>query len=153
MKMNPCYAPKTRHNMNRQRRTICLRRGAAAVEFALCVPILFTFVFGIIEISRMAQIQHTVREAALEGARAGVAIDAVTADVMNKVTSITGAVGIVSPTITVTPNPITYTSPTVSVTVSADSAKNGWLMKLFTVGQPITGSITMTREVQAVSVP
>jgi Flp pilus assembly protein TadG len=151
--MNLCYAPKTRHNMNRQRRATCLRRGATAVEFALCAPILFTFVFGIIEISRMAQIQHTVREAALEGARAGVALDAVTADVTNKATSITGAVGIVNPTITVIPNPITYTSPTVSVTVSADSAQNGWLLRLFTAGRPITGSITMTREVQAVSVP
>jgi Flp pilus assembly protein TadG len=139
--------------MNCQRRTTCLRRGATAVEFALCVPILLTFVFGIIEFSRMAQIQHTVREAALEGARAGVALDASTTDVVNQATKITSAMGIVNPTITLTPNPITYTSPTVSVTVSANPAQNCWLLRFFAAAQPITGTITMTREVQAVSVP
>lgn len=139
--------------MNRQRWTNRFRRGAAAVEFALCAPVLFAFIFGIIELSRMVQIQHTVREAALEGARAGVALDAVTSDVVNQATNITSAVGVVNPTITVTPNPITYTSPTVSVTVSTTPGQNGWLLWFFTAGQPITGSLTMTREVQAISVP
>ena len=151
--MNPFYASNTLHNLNCQRRTICLRRGATAIEFALCVPILITFVFGIIEFSRMAQVQHTVREAALEGARAGVALDAVTADVVNQATKITSASRIVNPTITVSPSPIAYTSPTISVTVSANSGQNCWLLRFFTASQPITGTITMTREVQAVSVP
>ena len=59
--------------------------------------VVFAVLFGIIEYSRMLQIQHTVRQAALEGARAGIALDAQTSDVQTAVTSITGIIGIVSP--------------------------------------------------------
>lgn len=44
-------------------------RGAAAVEFALCLPILLLLVFGIIDFGRMLNAQLTLTEAAREGAR------------------------------------------------------------------------------------
>lgn len=44
-------------------------RGAAAVEFALVVPILLVLVLGIIEFGRAYQVQTTVSAAAREGAR------------------------------------------------------------------------------------
>ncbi len=94
-----------------------------------------------------------MREAALEAARAGAALDAQPSDPTAKAAIITHALGVVNPTITVTPNPITYTSPTISVTVSADPAQNSWLLRYFTAGRPISGTITMDREVMAVSNP
>lgn len=45
-------------------------RGAAAVEFALLLPILLLIVFGIIDFGRMLNAQITLTEAAREGARA-----------------------------------------------------------------------------------
>lgn len=45
-------------------------RGAAAVEFALVVPVLLFVVFGIIDFGRMLNAQLQVSEAAREGARA-----------------------------------------------------------------------------------
>ncbi|MGH3738570.1 MAG: TadE family protein [Micromonosporaceae bacterium] len=45
-------------------------RGAAAVEFALLLPILLIIVFGIIDFGRMLNAQVTLTEAAREGARA-----------------------------------------------------------------------------------
>ena len=45
-------------------------RGAAAVEFALVVPVLLIVVFGIIDFGRMLNAQLQVTEAAREGARA-----------------------------------------------------------------------------------
>jgi Flp pilus assembly protein TadG len=45
-------------------------RGAAAVEFALVVPVLLIVVFGIIDFGRMLNAQLQVSEAAREGARA-----------------------------------------------------------------------------------
>ena len=138
--------------MRRQSRSSKNRRGSSVVEFALCAPVLFAVLFGIIEFSRMLQIQHTVRQAALEGARAGIALDASTSDVQTAATTITGIIGIVSPTITINPNPLAWSSQTISVTVSADPSKNGWLLWFFTAGKPVTATITMDREIQAVSV-
>jgi Flp pilus assembly protein TadG len=128
-----------------------VRRGAAIVEMAFCVPVFFTVVLGIVEFSRALQLQHTVRQAALEGARAGLTLDGTAATATSAATAVTAAVGIVNPTVTVTPNPIAYTSPTVTVTVSADPSKNGWLLYYFAAGKPISGTITMNREIQAIS--
>jgi Flp pilus assembly protein TadG len=47
-----------------------LDRGAAAVEFALVVPVLLLVVFAIIDFGRMLNAQLQVSEAAREGARA-----------------------------------------------------------------------------------
>jgi Flp pilus assembly protein TadG len=44
-------------------------RGAAAVEFALLLPLLLLIVFGIIDVGRALNAQITLAEAAREGAR------------------------------------------------------------------------------------
>src|SRR5215470_20320242 len=45
-------------------------RGAAAVEFALVLPLLLILIFGIIDFGRMLNAKITLTEAAREGARA-----------------------------------------------------------------------------------
>ncbi|HVW37129.1 MAG TPA: TadE/TadG family type IV pilus assembly protein [Pirellulales bacterium] len=45
------------------------RRGAAAVEAAVCFPLLLTFLLGVWEVGRMAQVQEVLSNAAHEGAR------------------------------------------------------------------------------------
>jgi len=45
-------------------------RGAAAVEFALVLPMLLLIIFGLIDFGRMLNAQITLTEAAREGARA-----------------------------------------------------------------------------------
>ena len=100
----------------------------------------------------MLHIQHTVRQAVLEGALAGLALDASTSDATTAATNVTSMIGIVSPTVTINPNPLAWSSQTIQVTVSADPGKNGWLLWFFTAGNLITATITMDREVQAVSV-
>ncbi len=129
------------------------RRGASVVEFAICFPVLLTFLFGIIEFARVLQIQHSVRLAAFEGARAGVTLDSTTASVTTKIASDLAAVNITNSQTTITPNPLTYASPTVTVTVSADPAQNAWLTWFVTAGHPVSSTITLNREVLAVSSP
>lgn len=139
--------------MVRRQRGAPKRRGAATVELAICLPVLITFVFAILEFSRNLQLHQTVREAAFEGARAGIALDASTSDVTSAATAITNCAAIQNPAITVVPNPLTYTSPTVSVTVSTTPATNGWFLRFFNSSSVISATITLNREVQAVSVP
>ncbi|MDQ4501879.1 TadE/TadG family type IV pilus assembly protein [Sinomonas sp. ASV322] len=45
-------------------------RGAIAVEFALVVPLLLLIIVGIVEFSRIYNVQITLNQAAREGARA-----------------------------------------------------------------------------------
>lgn len=129
------------------------RPGATTVELAFCIPILLAIVLGIMEFSRGLQIQQTLRQAAFEGARAGIELDASTADVTSAVTAITSSVAVKNPTITIVPNPLPNTSPTVSVTVSTTPASNGWFLKFFNSNSVISATITLNREVQSVSVP
>jgi Flp pilus assembly protein TadG len=129
------------------------RHGATTVELAFCIPILLTIILGIMEFSRGLQIQQTLRQAAFEGARAGIELDASTADVTSAVNAITASVSVKNPTITIVPNPLTNTSPTVSVTVSTAPATNGWFLRFFNSNSVISATITLNREVQSISVP
>jgi Flp pilus assembly protein TadG len=51
------------------------QRGAAAVEFAIILPLLVVFVFGIIEFSIMFYDKAVITNASREGARAGIVFD------------------------------------------------------------------------------
>jgi Flp pilus assembly protein TadG len=60
---------------NLQKRTTIARRarkGAASVEFAFCLPVLFMLTFGTIDICTMLFLNESASLAAYEGARRGV---------------------------------------------------------------------------------
>lgn len=54
--------------------------GAAAVEFALVLPLLLMLIFGVIDFGRMMHAQLVVAEAAREAARASALVDNATAE-------------------------------------------------------------------------
>ena len=139
--------------MSRSSRSKQNRRGTATVEFALCFPVLLAFVFAIIEYSRVMQIQNTLRLAAFEGARAGVSLDSTTTSVQNSVNTVLTALSVGNSQTTISPNPLAYTSQSISVTVTADPAQNAWLTWFVTAGNPISSTVTLDREVKAVSSP
>lgn len=45
------------------------RKGSAAVEFCVCLPLLATLVLGVIEVGRMVEVQQVVYNSTREGAR------------------------------------------------------------------------------------
>ena len=51
------------------------QRGAAAVEFAIIAPLLFTIIFGIIEFSLLFYDKAVITNASREGARFGIVFD------------------------------------------------------------------------------
>jgi Flp pilus assembly protein TadG len=139
------------------------RRAAAAVEFAICASVLVTVMFAIIEFSRLLQIQHAVRQAALEGARTGITLDATTATTQAQATNILSMAGLTAsspPTVTAvaadgstSTSSLAYASTGVSVTVSVDPAGNSWYKYFLPAGTLIKATVTLQREVNAISVP
>ena len=127
------------------------RRGAHIVEMALVLPILIMVVFGIIEFARANQIRQTVKQAAYEGARVGITLDASVSNVQTAANSVLSSVGITGSTVTVTPNPISSSTQFVTVTVSTSATANGWFMKYFTAGQPIAATVTLESETSGIS--
>lgn len=129
------------------------RRGVTSVEFALCLPVLLTFVFGILEFSRVTQLQQSARLAAFEGARAGISLNATNSDINSAVNKIMSAISIANYTTTITPTTVSYTSSTVTVSVAIPPSQNAWITKFVPSSQTITASVTLSREVQSISVP
>ncbi len=62
-----------------------VQRGAAAVEFAVIVPLFFLLLAGIMEFGQAFRIEHMLSSACRRGARAAVVTGAVSSDVRNKV--------------------------------------------------------------------
>src|SRR5262245_42012772 len=74
-------------------------RGAAALEFALVLPVLLIVVFGLIDFGRMLNAQLIASDAAREGARAAAIVDAHEGEV--RIDSITAStIGAVTRTVT-----------------------------------------------------
>ena len=69
-----------RHNIKHQN-----ERGAATLEFALVLPILITFLFGMVEFGRVLSVRSILVSSAREGARVAVLPGATNADVLNKI--------------------------------------------------------------------
>ncbi len=121
---------------HRKRRTAArTRRGTSIVEFAVVAPVVFLFIFGIIEFGRLMMVQEAMTSAAREACReASLAttlsssdVDTVARNVMLSVLATAGDPGTVS--ITVTPaNLASVTSGTpVKVKVQVNFSDIGWL--------------------------
>jgi Flp pilus assembly protein TadG len=91
-------------------------QGAAAVEFALVLPLLVLVLFAIIDFGRMLNAQITLTEAAREGARAGAILGAAQGEA--RALAVAGDLGpTVDPDVTSCPNsPSTTADVTATVT-------------------------------------
>lgn len=110
-------------------------RGAAAVEFALVLPILLLLVFGIVEFGRIYNIQTTITAAAREGARV-MALDSgtdPTSDATAAAKSVAKPYTVSDVQVTVTPPSTAPISPNVCPTQNTTNA----VVKV-TVTYPVT---------------
>ena len=136
-----------RHRTRRQ--SSSSRRGAAAVEFALVAPLIFLFLFAIIEFGRGLMVVHALESAAREGCRVAVRWDGTLAEVQTTVDARLQTFGVSSHTITIDPNPPTnacqWEPITLTISVSYDNV--GWLpLSGILDGITLTGSCTMPQE-------
>ncbi len=78
-------------NSRRTARAQARRRGTTLVEFAMVLPVFFTFVFGIVEYGRLQLVSNMLKTACRSGARLGSTEDITTADVHARVEEILAA--------------------------------------------------------------
>jgi Flp pilus assembly protein TadG len=124
----------------RRLRRYDLQRGAAAVEFALVLPLFLLLVFGIVDFSRAFNVQLTVSDAAAEGARA-LATGAKVADAQQAASAVlrTSAVGAATfPVSTACPSPPPAGGARASMTVATT------FQFLTPLVGPATGGLTIT---------
>lgn len=126
--------------------TNCRRTGAVTVEFALVAPILFLFIFGIIEFARLNMLRNTIENAAYEGARRGIVPGATISAIEARAREELGIININNASIDVTPAVIETNTPEISVTVSVPLSGAGWLFQLSQRSSVMSRSITLKRE-------
>lgn len=126
------------------------KRGSAAIEFAVILPIFLTLLFGMVEFGRVLSVQHVVNSAAREGARVASLPGTDNATVTSAVeTELTNA-GLPLDSITFNPPDITQADPndpiTVSVVINYESV--GWVQGYFPGlnGSTLQGTVVMRKE-------
>ncbi len=130
-------------SFNRRRRG---RRGAALVEFAIVLPIIFLGLTGMLELSRVLMLQHTADTAAYEGARNAMVAGAKSQDAISMANSLLAANRLKSTTVTVSPTDINEETPTITVTVEIPVAQNSWLPPFWFQPSKIVSEVTLITE-------
>lgn len=128
------------HNNRKQ------RRGATAVEFAITAPVFLIFLLAAFEFGWLNVVRHTADNAAYEAARTAVVPGATVAEAKAKAESLLKIVGTRAATVTVSPNPLTVNSDTVTVNIQIPMNKNGLIVPRFTGKTTIEASSTLRTE-------
>jgi Flp pilus assembly protein TadG len=122
------------------------RRGALAVEMALCLPLLFLFLFGCYEAARANMIVHAAESAAYEACRLGVLPGATEDKIRVGADFVLSSVGVSNFDVVVEPGVITNQTEKVRVTVTVPFKSNTSMPSFFFDDPNFVGSCELTRE-------
>ncbi len=125
------------------------RRGAAAVEFAVVLPIFVLLVFGMIEYGRMVMVQQVITNAAREGCRRAIMDGTTAQEVIDLVNDYLESAGITGATITITPPEPSEAGAgePVTVAVSVPYDQVSWIpAPMFLSGRLLSATCVMRRE-------
>jgi len=138
--------PRSIRNNRRTRRSR-IRKGVAAVELGLCLPIIVLFCLGSLEACTMIYLKQTLSVAAYEGMRAGLQTAATDANVAAASNAILTSRNVQGGTVTVGPGPVEDQpiQTWVTVTVQAPAATNSVISSFYS-SQIISASATMMKE-------
>ena len=134
------------NHRHQHRRLRPMRRGAVAVEFALCAPLLFFFFFSSLEFARVNMIRQSVENAVYEGSRRGIVPGATANDCRASAQAVLNSISVNGATINVAPSVITPDSTEVTVSVAVPVNNNSWVIPIFFGDKSITSSMTLRRE-------
>jgi Flp pilus assembly protein TadG len=131
-----------------RRRRETPRRGAAAVELAICLPLLVLLVMASIEACTMIFLDHSLTIASYEGVRAGINYDGTNADVLARANAIINSRDIQGAQVTIDPPDVESAErgETIAVTVSAPCNLNMVIPPWFYDGRTLRSTMTMVKE-------
>lgn len=122
------------------------RRGTATVEFAVCLPLLATLVFGVIEVSNAVFLQNALTSAAYEAGNVATSTGGTAANAQSRAYAVLSGLGVTSATVTISPS-VTASTPigtVVTVTCSAPLTANS-LTFGYLGGPTMTARFTIPR--------
>jgi Flp pilus assembly protein TadG len=128
------------------------RRAAAMVEFAIVLPLLMMFLFGIIEFGNLFKIRLSAQQAAREGCRLAVLQSTAkpysnaAGPVMQRIEQIMTAAGVTFSSSMVAITEDTTVDPSVSITVTVPYDMVTMTGFLDPIMSDLTGSCTMRKE-------
>jgi len=122
------------------------RQGTTAVEVAICLPVLFMFLFGCYELSRCNMLLHAAESAAYEGARVGIVPGATPEKIEDAVSFVLASVGAANFDVQITPATITSETEKVLVEVELDLGANTSMPQFFIKNSRLRGECELTRE-------
>jgi hypothetical protein len=124
------------------------RRGAAAAEMAICLPLMVMLVLGSIETCSMIYLRHSLTIASYEAARVAINFDGTNADVLARAQEILDAREVADADIDIEPSDVELVErgQPISITVSAPSDSNNILPPWFYGGKTLSHRMTMVKE-------
>ncbi len=124
------------------------RRGIAAVEFAVCLPVLVLVVFGSIEACTMVFLKEGLTVTAFEGSRVALKPGMTAADVSTQCQQILTARNISGATIQVQPGTLASvpSGDPITVTVSAPCGANAVMPVWFYGSTSLAGTAVVMKE-------
>ena len=137
------------HRRRRSSGSHAERRGAAATELAVCLPVLTLVVFGSIQACNLIYLKHGVVTAAYEGTLELAKRNATSASIVARAEQVLSARGITASQIRVLPAGTEIAAAAVgtpfSIEVVASVKSNMSLSGFFPLPQNVTGRIAATR--------
>ena len=120
-------------------RTTSRRRGTAAVELAVCLPVLVIIVLGSIEATNALFLKERLTASAYEGARKASTPNKTSVDATTAAQAVLTQFGVAGGSITVTPTVGTATAAgtQITVTVTAPLSSNS-ITRAFIVGKAVS---------------
>ena len=122
------------------------RSGLAAVELAVCLPMLVLLVLGAIELSGFIFLKQGLTAAAYEAVRVAVKRDASEVQAQEQANAVLRARSIVADDFSITPNIGIDRGQELTVAISAPSSANRIVFPKFVKGINVTGAATMVKE-------
>lgn len=120
------FSISTSSKSTRKRSSHHPRLGVAAVELAVCLPMLTTLVFGTIEATNAIFLQRALITAAYEAGNVAAALGGTSDGAITRANAVLSCMGVNSATVTITPTTTidTTTGTTIVITCSAPLRAN-----------------------------